>query len=372
MNGKTLIPLAAGLGIGGFALWMGFNTLRNARGTQQAPTEIPLWSPKTDIPRGTQITEDMVQPLQYPANLLPPGAVQDKKELLGRVPRLDLPAGLPILDDLLLPPGARQGIFVRPGYRAVAVKIDEGSGVDYHLEPGASVDVVGSFSVQRNGRQEMCAQTIVENVEIAAVGPRLSFVGKEDSGGKNQGARENRLVRAVTLFVKPEDVPKLLLTEQQGHLKLSLRGGGDSAELGSRRTVSDRELTGAEPDSGAPGPGFGPGVATSLLERLRGLFTKPQPIWPAAATATATARSVLDLTWAVAIYRGTGRETVHFKNRDSCERVEPEDQDSNRSIFGPPKRTTPPRDATEAGEPKPKPETPGTDEPGAAPKEPQE
>jgi pilus assembly protein CpaB len=369
MNGKTLIPLAAGLGIGGFALWMGFNTLRNARGAQQAPTEIPLWSPKTDVPRGTEITEEMLQPLQFPASLLPPGAVQHKQDLVGRVPRLDLAAGLPILDELLLPAGARAGIFVRAGFRAVAVKIDEGSGVDYHLEPGAYVDVVGSFNVQRNGRQEMCAQTIVENVEIAAVGPRLSFVGKEESGGKNQGARENRLVRAVTLFVKPEDVPKLLLTEQQGHLKLSLRGGGDSAEVGSRRTVSDQELTGTEPDS-APKSGAG---APSLLERLRGLFTKPQSTPPAtAAAAPVAARPVLDLTWAVAVCRGTGREMVHFKNRDSCERVEPEDQDSNRSIFGPPKRTAPPRDATEAGEPKPKPETPGTDEPGAAPKEPQE
>lgn len=371
MNGKTLVPLVAGLGIGGFALWMGFNTLRNARGAQQAPTEIPLWSPKTDIPRGTEIAEDMLQPLQFPASVLPPGAVQHKKDLLGRVPRLDLAAGLPILDELLLPAGARAGIFVRAGFRAVAVKIDEGSGVDYHLEPGACVDVVGSFSVQRNGRQEMCAQTIVENVEIAAVGPRLSSVGKDESGGKNQGSRENRSVRAVTLFVKPEDVPKLLLTEQQGHLKLSLRGGGDSAELGSRRTVSDRELSGAEPDSS---PGSGAGVA-SLLERLRNLFTKPQSTSPAAATVAA--RPVLDLTWAVAICRGTGRETVHFKNRNSCERVEPEDQDSNRSIFGPPKGGTglkpvPPRDATEAGEPKPKPETPGTDEPGEAPKEPHE
>jgi len=366
MNGKTLIPLAAGLGIGGFALWMGFNTLRNARGAQQAPSEVHLWSPKTDIPRGTEITEDMVQPLQFPANMLPPGAVQDQKGLLGRVPRLDLPAGLPILDDLLLPPGARQGIFVRPGYRAVAVKIDESSGVDYHLEPGASVDVVGSFSVQRNGRQEVCAQTIVENVEIAAVGPRVSFVSKEESGGKNQGQRENRMVRAVTLFVKPEDVPKLLLTEQQGHLKLSLRGGGDSVEVGSSRTVSDRELTGEARESP---PESGPAVATSGLERLRNMFNKPPAPAPAAPTAV---RPVLDLTWVVAVYRGTGRELVHFKSRDSSERVNAENEDASRSIFGPPKRTAPPGDTTGAEEPPPKPETPGTSKTEEAPKESQE
>src|SRR5512147_2513519 len=37
-------------------------------------------------------------------------------------------------------------------------------------------------------------------------------------------------VRAVTLSVRPEDVQKLLLAEQQGKLKLSLRNGDESSE----------------------------------------------------------------------------------------------------------------------------------------------
>jgi Flp pilus assembly protein CpaB len=333
MNTKTLIPLVAGLAIGGFALWMGFNTLKSARGAQQIVAEVQLWSPKSDIPRGTEITEEMVQPMPFPANLVPPGAVQSRKDLLGRVPRLELPAGLPILADLLLPPGTRPGIYVKPGYRAVAVKIDESSGVDYHLEPGCFVDVVGSFSVQRAGRSEMRAQTIVENVEVAAVGPRVSVV--DDTGGKGSGRPESRTVRAVTLFVKPNDVPRLLLTEQQGRIKLSMRGRGDETAAQAPRVVSDRELIGEEGDADQAGEKKN-GTAT-LLERLRNWLTPPAPVAasPAPTAARVPAGPRLPATaWAVAIYRGAGRELVHFKSRDSSERVDVDEKDRCDSIFG--------------------------------------
>lgn len=53
MNGKALVPLVAGLGIGGFALWMGFNTLKSARGAQQPRDDVQVWAAVDNIGRGS-------------------------------------------------------------------------------------------------------------------------------------------------------------------------------------------------------------------------------------------------------------------------------------------------------------------------------
>ena len=316
MNGKAFIPLIAGLGIGGFALWMGFNTLKNARGATKPVDELQLWCAKADIPRGTEITAEMIKTVAFPAALAPAGVLREKEKVVGRVPRVDAPAGLPILNEMLLAPGSHAGIYVKPGYRAVAVKIDEASGVDYHLEPGCFVDVVGSFSVRRNSRQETLARTIVENVEVGAVGARVSAVTTEEEDGK----KSNRAVRAVTLFVRPDDVPKLLLAEQKGRIKLSLRNDDDSMGVARNETVSDLELTGEiEPSSSDSKDG-----KRSLLSRIRGLFGAEEEPAPEAEPVVAAAPPPVvpsEPPWEVAVIRGQARETVRFKSRDSNERV---------------------------------------------------
>jgi pilus assembly protein CpaB len=327
MNGKALIPLVAGLTIGGFALWMGVNALKSARGAQKPVDNVKVWAAKSAIPHGTKITEDMVKPMAFPPQLIPAGAFQKQEDLVGRVPRIDAPAGLPVLDNMLLPPGASDGLHVPTGYRAVAVKIDEGSGVDYHLEPGCFVDVVGSFSTRRDGRQETLARTVVENVQIGAVGQRVSRVQDEEDGKSS-----SRSVRAVTLFVKPDDVPKLLLAEQKGRIKLSLRNDQDSSGLASNETVRESELLNqqsAEPKKAEPEPSF--------FDRLTSMWAKAQSAQDQMPTPV---MEPVDESWEVVVCRGEHRNSVRFKNTDSSERIVEEDKNNSRSG---PRPSQPPR-----------------------------
>lgn len=74
MNVRTLIPLVAGLGVGGLALFLGVNTLKNARAGQKAAPRVNVWAAKTEIARGTAITEEMLQPFAFPADLAPKNA----------------------------------------------------------------------------------------------------------------------------------------------------------------------------------------------------------------------------------------------------------------------------------------------------------
>lgn len=302
MNVKALVPLVAGLGIGGVALVMGINTLKSARAAQKPVPMAKLWGAKDAIPRGREIQPEMLKEIPFPAKSLPAGAFTEKEKLVGRVLRIVAPGELPVLESMLTPPGTRPGIFVKTGYRAVAIKIDSGSGVDYHLEPGRFVDVVASFKVRRQGRRETIARTIVENAELAAVGPRLS----PETGDEESGTPRGRSVRAVTLFVQPDQVKQLLLAEQMGRIKLSLRGEEDVAALDDSTWVSDLELTGEldqeletdEPETEIP-------VPTGALAMLS---APTEPAGP-------------DLSWSVSVYRGRREETIQFKDRESSERV---------------------------------------------------
>jgi pilus assembly protein CpaB len=349
MNTKALIPLAAGLGIGGFALWMGINTLQSARAAPQPVATVDIWAAKGDIPRGTRITEEMIDLLRFPTELVPEGAFPDGDAPVGRVARLESPGGLPILESMLLEPGAPAGLFVKPGFRGVAVQIDAGSGVDYHLEPGCFVDVVGSFTVRREGRHETLAKTILENVEVAAVGARVSPVRSSDE----EGRVSSRVVRAVTLFVKPNDVPKLLLAEQKGRIKLSRRSDDDTGRLAKADDITDVQLTGQVEKKNEDHESAG-----SLLDRLRGMFADPAPeLEPIPPLAVAVPAPRVATAWEVAIIRGQNKETVRFKNRNSREPAEEEFQrmasvggSTPRPVVpppGPPSNVVPPIDDDE-------------------------
>ena len=213
------------------------------------------------------------------------------------------------------------GVHVPPGYRAVAVRIDEGSGVDYHLEPGSHVDVVGYFKVRKRGQQETIARTLIENVEVAAVGARISAVAAEEE------AQSGRPTRAVTLLVQPDQVPILHLAEQQGKIKLSLRGDEDFQSLASDRVIREEEvLTGQvgdeeEEQEGTPGLG---GWFAGLFGQER---SEPEPQQVQTPVMLATAAPAIQPgpppvpEWVVYVWRGQKQEIVRFKSRDSRERV---------------------------------------------------
>ena len=325
MNVKAFIPLIAGLCIGGFALKVGLDTLKKAKGAQTETAQI--WAAKVDIPRGIAISAEMLSPVDFPQKLVPAGAFPNKDKLIGRVPRIEAPAGLPVLAGMLSPLGTPTGVSVPPGYRAVAVKIDEGSGVDYHLEPGSHVDVVGFFSIQSGGKRETVARTLMENVQVAAVGDRLSTAALNE-----EDAKSNRSSRAVTLLVRPDKVPVLHLAEQRGKIKLSMRNHEDEGEVGACEPISDGELinpfalaateqevqpaeaeTSPQPSgmTGWLGGLFGPKASTDTPdEPVAKVVTPPVEPEPPA-----------DPPWTVQVYRGDKLEVVQFQSAASRERV---------------------------------------------------
>jgi len=349
MNAKALIPLVAGLGIAGLAAKLGLDFVRKAEGKQVKM--VKLWTPAQDIRRGVAIQESMLQPLTFPADVVPAGALADVKKIVGRVPHTGAPAGVPILNSMLLPPGARAGVRVPPGLRAVAVKIDESSGVDYHLEPGCHVDVVGVFTVRRGNRTETIARTILENVEVAAVGQRLApeVPSPGDEKGSKSSRRE-RPARAVTLLVKPEQVPTLHLTEQKGKIKLSMRGALDEGRGGKSPTVVEDDLL-RQPEpahEAAPAPSWHDkfnDFVSSLWETDEP-DAESSPALPPVQTPEPAANEEPKFAWVMTVYNGHERRLLGWVNLDDFQAIELSSEGPN--LFQEEPQSPPPAPNTKA------------------------
>lgn len=106
-----------------------------------------------NIPRGAVITESDVTLRGWPVEVLPEGAFEDPKAVIGKVARTDIPRQKPIVpEDLTEQPAevARRGsaaaLFVPKGKVAFAFPVDEAAAVAFNLAPGDRVDILVTFS----------------------------------------------------------------------------------------------------------------------------------------------------------------------------------------------------------------------------------
>jgi len=312
MNPKAMIPLVAGLCIAGLAAKLGFDYVQKARAS--SGQTVQLWTVTDDVPRGVAVTEQNLRPLKFPLDCAPKNALADAKKIVGRVPHTGLAAGVPILDSMLLGDGIKAGVYVPPGLRAVAVKVDESSGVDNHLEPACRVDVVGYFNVRSGGKQETVARTILENVEVAAVGQRLAPEAPDKDmkdGKKSSSSSKDKMARAVTLLVKPEQVPILHLAEKRGDIKLSMRNNDDSQAR--TKTDSTREAQ----VLGQPEPTEEKDAKPGLLDTLAGWFKQKdapasQPVVEAPKAEPEPAPEP-KFQWTMVIFNGNEQRTFGWK-----------------------------------------------------------
>jgi pilus assembly protein CpaB len=120
----------------------------------------------------------------------------------------------PILDHRLFPkdltgtPGI-MSLIVPPGKRAMAVGVNEVIGVSGFILPKDRVDVIATKTDQGASKS---TETILQNIEVLAVGKRVEQVGKE-----------NIEVPTVTMAVTPQQAERLARALQEGKIHIALR-----------------------------------------------------------------------------------------------------------------------------------------------------
>lgn len=164
-----------------------------------------------DISIGTPLSKENLSLAEWPKANLPKGAFHDVALVENRIAVTQLAAGQPVLAVELAAPGSGAGLvaLIKPGMRAMAVRVDEVTGVGGFVLPNTSVDIIG---IETHGQNKKTSKTILKNIKVLAIAQE-TFT--EDGQAK--------IVRTVTLELEPKQAEILALQVNKGEIHLSLR-----------------------------------------------------------------------------------------------------------------------------------------------------
>ena len=138
----TLIFYLA-LVVAGFATYGVYRVLETTRQSGRIRT-VPVVIALADLPEGAQIEKASVSTSEWPDQTVPDGAFRSVDDVVGRVTRVAVFKGEPMVPGRLAPKGTGPGLEVKiaPGKSAMAVRINDVAGLNGLVQPGSRVDML--------------------------------------------------------------------------------------------------------------------------------------------------------------------------------------------------------------------------------------
>jgi pilus assembly protein CpaB len=118
------------------------------------PPAIDILYVSQSIPKGTELTSEMLASIPWQQSSLAPGMYRSTQinEVIGRIIKFDVPASTPLLSSMLLSEGetisasgSPWALSIPPGMVAVSLPVDRLSSVSYAPRPGDHVNVIVSL-----------------------------------------------------------------------------------------------------------------------------------------------------------------------------------------------------------------------------------
>jgi pilus assembly protein CpaB len=188
---------------------------------------VPVLVAAMDLPRGGNITAELVTVRNLPREAVPAGALSKPEDAENRAVSIPLMKDEPVLEAKLAPKGAGRGMaaLVPTGMRAYTIQTPNvAQGVAGFILPGNKVDVLLSVTdgVSFGPGQTVNGTTtmLLQNVEILAVDQKI------DAPAENKVSDKD--LRSVTLLVTPQQANLLTLGQNKGQLYLALRNLKDN------------------------------------------------------------------------------------------------------------------------------------------------
>ena len=188
----------------------------------------PVVVASQDIPEGTAIDRIALKTIQLPVQMVPVGAFSSTDSVAGRVARVAVFNGEPIVPGRLAPIGTGPGLELKipAGQRAMAVRINDVAGISGLLQPNSRVDVL--VTIQDNMSPRQVAKLFMSNMLVLSVGTEI----QRDQSGKSINAT------TVTLAVTPEEAERLAIAMNTGAIQLVLRGYGEPDSVRTKGATS--------------------------------------------------------------------------------------------------------------------------------------
>ena len=180
---------------------------------------------------GTELNASMLQEVPWPSNAVPSGAYAKVQDIVSggrRVVLSAIEANEPVLALKITGPGQRATLsaLVKPGMKAVTIRVNDVEGVCGFVLPGDHVDVVLTRQVEKGNAT---TQVVLQNTRVLAV----------DQTADERAAKAT-VAKSITLEVDTIDAQKLWLASSVGSLSLLLRKAGETAEVRTRKvTLND-------------------------------------------------------------------------------------------------------------------------------------
>lgn len=293
-----LVALAATYGV--------YRYLERAKASAQVATQSVVVTTQ-DLPEGARLDQSSLAVTQWPATTVPPGAYAVADSVFGRVTRVPVFKGEPIVPGRLAPAGTGPGLEVKitPGRRAMAVKINDVVGLAGLIQPNSRVDVL--VTLREEGTQDtQRAKVFMENMRVLSVGTQV----ERGEDGKPITAT------TATLEVTPVEAERLAVAFNQGSIQLVLRGYGDPDSVKtpgatSRDVLAQLRTAAAVPQSAQNGPVRHSPHRTVQMASAAPLPPTPPPAPPV--TPSRRADSVV-----IDVYRGNKLQQQKFDNHDSA------------------------------------------------------
>lgn len=173
------------------------------------------------IEAGKVITANQIKAINWPGSAIPRDAYTSTTNVAGRIARVSMIPGEPVLPGKLAPIGSTGGLssIIPEGKRAITVKVNEVIAVAGFALPGSYVDVlVGG----KDENDQPFSRTVLSRVRVLAVAQETAAEPDKP-----------KVVSAVTLELSPNESEKLDLARNIGKLSLVLRNELDTGEVNS-------------------------------------------------------------------------------------------------------------------------------------------
>jgi pilus assembly protein CpaB len=250
MRVRGLLVLVIGLFLAGGSVLVAHSylqTLTSLPGEAQAKEVAAIVVARGEISYGAPINFEMVRLQEWPQEAIPPEAFTSLEEVLGtsadqpRRARRSMVAGEPVLRSKVSNFGEKVTIadIIDPSKRAMAIRVNDVSGVAGFVTPGDRVDVL---LTRRLNNDNMVTTTVLQDIVVRGT----DQLADEDQDKPN-------VARTVTVEVTPEEAQRVALAQQAGTLGLTLRNLATTVSP-DLRTISVNELTssGPRPSRAAP------------------------------------------------------------------------------------------------------------------------
>lgn len=254
MDKKRLILIAALIGL----MFVAFNALR---GMQSAPTSDPevrtivqeidytqVLSVSEPMRKGDRVRDGDLKWIDWPTDALTEALIINDEtaeisamdDLQGALVREPLVPGDPLVMSRFIRAGDAgiMAALLKPGMRAVTVRISVDTAAGGFIQPGDKVDIILQESVQPDlmlggsGQATFVASTIFENVTVLAIDQ--AFSTNPEGGAAIAGSN-------ATLELSQRDSERITVAQAKGELSLILRGFSRSAASAPTRSKTPNE-----------------------------------------------------------------------------------------------------------------------------------